>query len=355
MQRNVQARVGQVGISLVEIMVALALSTAVITMISQVFLSVKRSHVTQANIATMQANARHALQVLSETVRMAGYMGENQEYWNISETADLSQLLPGTITSECFTTDSGSGSYRWLFPAIYADGGSGKDTFYGPMLLGQDGGSSNFDGCISADDKFQANTDVISVHYVGPEPVYDAHLTASTLYARVNLTGGRLFRCDASGSCVPSDNVAGEINYPIRATTFYVSSCASPGPDGTCDTSDDIPGLRKVYLHSDGKVYDRAVAEGVVNMQVRYGLDTNDDGLPDKYVDAGTMPFKSKSNWKTWATVRSVRIWLLMRSDMREAGFNAAKSSFTLANQTVNTVAGYRYQAYSVTISLRNS
>lgn len=164
-----------------------------------------------------------------------------------------------------------------------------------------------------------------------------------------------MFRCDSTDNCVPSDGVSGEVNYPIRATTFFVSSCVSTGADGVCGTSDDIPGLKKVWLRPDGTVAKSTVIEGVANMQVRYGVDSNDDGLPDQYIDSSSIHFKNKTHWKKWSQVRSVRIWLLMRSNAPEAGYVAAKSSYTLANDTTTAAGGYRYQTFNLTVSLRNS
>ncbi len=348
----------QAGLSLVEIMVVLTLSVSVIGVVSQVFLSVKRSHISQTQITTMQANARHALQVLSENIRMAGYIGENQEFWNVKETADSSQKLPATIADECFTTDNASVAYRWVFPIMYNDGGTAPNIHFGPMLYGQDDGSSFFSGCIKSADRYQSNTDTISSHFVGPKSVPDAAsgagLKKKTLYARVSLNGGKAFFCDSTDNCVPTDGVSGELNYPIQAVTFFVSSCAAPGPDGACGTSDDIPGLMKIWLKPDGTVGKTTVAEGVVDMQVRYGLDSSGDGLADQYVDGDVLHFKNKAHWKKMAAIKSVRIWLLMRGNFKESGFGAAKSSFALADQTRTTTDGYRYQLYDLTVSIRN-
>jgi type IV pilus assembly protein PilW len=347
------------GMTIVELIVVLALSLGVIGTISQVFLASKRNYIAQAQIAEMQANARHALQSLSDDIRMAGYLGENQEFWNIVETSDNSQDFPANITDECFKVNAGGTPFRWIAPFIENDGGAGANVYYGPTLAGQDDAANLFQDCIDTADNYQGTTDVISLHYVGPDAVPDVDsgngLQANTYYARVNLTGGIVFQCDATEACVPTGAPAGT-NYPLNAITYFVSSCADAGDDDTCGTADDIPGLKKVWLKPDGSVGKATVAEGVVNMQIRYGRDTDGDDLPDRYYDATGFAFNDDTYWDDWAEVRSVRIWLLMRSDNKEPGYvaRAPVDGFSLGDQDVPPVDGYRYQVFNMTVSLRN-
>lgn len=63
------------GFSLVEIMLAMALGLILLAGISQVYLGFKRTYRAQENIARLQENGRFATDILSKNIRMAGYGG----------------------------------------------------------------------------------------------------------------------------------------------------------------------------------------------------------------------------------------------------------------------------------------
>ena len=65
----------QRGLSLIEIMVALAIAAILLLGLSQIFVGSKNVYRLQEGMARVQENARFALQYLEENVRMAGYMG----------------------------------------------------------------------------------------------------------------------------------------------------------------------------------------------------------------------------------------------------------------------------------------
>jgi type IV pilus assembly protein PilW len=72
-QPNAQHR--QQGLTLVEIMVAVALSVILLTGVIQIFVGSKATYRLQDNIARLQENGRFALDFLTRDVRMAGYRG----------------------------------------------------------------------------------------------------------------------------------------------------------------------------------------------------------------------------------------------------------------------------------------
>jgi type IV pilus assembly protein PilW len=67
------------------------------------------------------------------------------------------------------------------------------------------------------------------------------------------------------------------------------------------------PALYRLTLASNGRWDNAAVlVAGVENMQVLYGIDTDGDGILNRYVTADQVP--------SWQNVTAVRIGLLLRS-----------------------------------------
>lgn len=88
----------QKGFSLVELLIALAISGVVATTVIGFFISQQRSHTSQEQVTFMQQNMRAGLGIMSRELRMAGYNPTNQT------TVDLGFSAPGLNTTT-FTLD----------------------------------------------------------------------------------------------------------------------------------------------------------------------------------------------------------------------------------------------------------
>jgi len=347
----------QRGFSLLELVITMAIAVVLLAAILKFFTSSKQNAVVQDSITRVQENARIAIQTLTEDVRAAGFMGEIKEYWNIEVSP--TQALPSPLTGECFN-DVAGGGYRWVAPFVSV---GNNPPLIPPKLFGANDDRSNFSGCIAAAN-YQANTDLISIHYVGPERLADSSfaVTAGAFYQRTNLYNGIVFR--SNGTNPPGDPswTSGPNNavYVVKAMVYYVRPCTNAGANNVCgDVGDDTtPALVRTVLKSDGSVQTEAVAEGVVSLQVRYGIDSSvpRDGIVNRYLDAnnGSLgDFRQVAQWDDWAKVRTVRIWLLLRTLDNFPGY-VDSNSYTLGDKTITPQAGYRYQLYSTTIGLRN-
>lgn len=116
------------------------------------------------------------------------------------------------------------------------------------------------------------------------------------------------------------------------------------------------------YSDSDGDNSNdlAAAADGVVNLQAEYGLDTNNDTLVDTW--QVTAP-------ATWSTVRAIRVGILARSQQYEKDAVTAVApawaggAFVMTNVDgssdstpgdANDWRHYRYRVYQTVIPLRN-
>lgn len=66
------------------------------------------------------------------------------------------------------------------------------------------------------------------------------------------------------------------------------------------------------------------MVRGVQDLQVQYGIDTNGDGNANQFVEPGTQGL---------ARVLAARIWLLMRSEEREASHDDSVNTYVYANK----------------------
>jgi len=92
-----------------------------------------------------------------------------------------------------------------------------------------------------------------------------------------------------------------------------------------------------------------AIAEGVENMQIMYGINTDDspDRSVERYVNANDIA-------GLWNNVTSVQIALLVRSE-KEVLDTAESKKFTLLDEEVTTPSDrYQRAVFTTTVSLRN-
>lgn len=155
-----------------------------------------------------------------------------------------------------------------------------------------------FDGAVNAIDNstVAAGTPAIDM------PVHGAHLGSDVLVVR--------FAGDASGVIV---NCAG---FPV-----------SPSLDGTDDRGISIfhialdtlnePELRCKY-RGPSQWSSQAIASGVESFQILFGIDTDDDGLPNDFVSASRLAAMEAATVSSEVSVRTrivaIHVALLMRS-----------------------------------------
>jgi type IV pilus assembly protein PilW len=104
----------------------------------------------------------------------------------------------------------------------------------------------------------------------------------------------------------------------LTQRTYYIAAC------NDCVANDGVPTLKRVEM-IDGALRTMSVAEGVENLQVEYGLDTNDDGRPDNFVTMGSGAINGVAP-NVWQNVVAVRVHLLTRSTQPTPGFSDTRT-----------------------------
>ena len=129
-----------------------------------------------------------------------------------------------------------------------------------------------------------------------------------------------------------------QVTLAPTTTVFYVGQGADGSPalfEAVTDTS-----------QANGFQYQELVA-GVENMQVLYGVDLTGSQVPSEYVTA--------TNVANWSSVVSVRIALLLRSDLGAVSLPAAAPTYNLLGTNITVPRDTRLrQVFTATIAIRN-
>lgn len=116
-------------------------------------------------------------------------------------------------------------------------------------------------------------------------------------------------------NCSGAEAPVGPLQEAARSWVIYY---IAPGTGGEAE-------LRCRYQGKNGNWTSDAIARGVEAMQLRYAIDSDDDGAPDRWLDASAMPADG------WQRVMLVRIALLVRGTQRRPAANDAPArSFDL-------------------------
>lgn len=342
-----------------EIMVALAVGVVLLTGVIQIYASTKATYRMQDNLARLQENGRFALSFLTRDVRMSGYRGCTNF---------------GTVTN----TLNSAASLQYDFSVGltgYNDVGGSP-----PAVL-------SAAGVVPA-----AGTDVIVVRRNSDDPIRVVKAnTSSQLVAEVSsqVAGG----CSKDGSDKISGLCAGDIlmvSDCIKSRIFQagglsvtgtpsdlnITHPAGSGPGNAIPTwggagapadeqfSDDaeiirigtyayfisntgINGAPVLNRYDGGQVSE--LVEGVEDMQITYGEDTDGDRTADVYRDANAV--------FDWSAVVSARIHLLLRSNdnnLSDAPLDYVFNGATVAGSSLPTSDHYLRREFTATVAVRN-
>lgn len=353
----------QNGVTLVELMVALVITLILSAGVIQIFLSSSQSYRLHEAVSRIQENARFAIWELQREVRMAGFVGCAEDLFNWLDPAgdDFRESLMGGQAvagweahgtapgSTLNIADSGSAQGTWL-------NGSGEDLPPGlnpvpetdvlvinrairlPVTLsGNPGGAANT--LLLADVvEHIAQGDIIAA--------VAADCSGGDMWQVVsNLNGRTLPKGTATGFSPGNRPNAGQgfrFTYDDQAAIYGWESKAF------YVRRNSTTGQRSLYMRRLGPGGNRVdeLVEGVENMQVLYGLDSNNSGRPDRYEPATSV--------EDWRQVVSVRVSLLLHS-AEGAVREADERAYHLIGTRVTTPPDTRLrQVATTTIAIRN-
>jgi type IV pilus assembly protein PilW len=108
---------------------------------------------------------------------------------------------------------------------------------------------------------------------------------------------GTIVNCAGFG--IPAATSAADADAARGWSIFYVAKATSGVPELYCK-----------YKSKNGKPTSDAIASGVESFQVLYGVDTDQDGLPNRFLNATEINASGATNWKN---VVVIKVALLLR------------------------------------------
>lgn len=339
---------GQAGLSMIELMVALAISLVLLGGVIQMFVSSKKALRGQDALAVMQENARFALGIISRSVKSAGHWGGNFADTEV-------QALAGAAGSDCTVASGGSAltpDGTWGFRAVFGVEGVAP----GPALPA---------ACMPAW-AYRPNTDVLVTRFGDEMPIPDAGLAAagSEVFVRAQV-GFRSILTRGATAIANLPLATGQapvpLNYPYRYHAYFIRPCALTGADLVCGTSDDeaglvpsIPSLARLTLGQVGgapTVAQEVLVEGVENLQLLFGVDTTGDGFVNVYQNANNVVAAN------WDDVYSVQVSVLVRSGVADPEINDTRTYPMAGSPPVTVPAGgerFQRKVFTTLVQLRN-
>jgi len=346
------------GLSLIELMIAMALGLLIVLGVTNIFVNTGRSVRQDERLSRLQEELRFGTARLTQDIELAGF-------WSSLFNPGAVQLDPSltalTVSNDCGPAVAGEAASsprsRWAFgnlqPLQYVDNASATTA------------AAAFP-CI-ASDEIRPNTDIIAIkklfaarayRYSGVAAVESRQdMAANRFYLKTNGALGYLFLQEAVGSLanptlVPAIPTPYDYWEYSPAVYFIRNYSVSPG--------DNIPSLCRKMIDSNGspRFESECIATGIEDLQIEYGIDLRDstgavanasnppDGTPEY--------FTSNPSAAELSSVSTVRIWLIARAAEADRSYRNQKS-YIASNSTIGTPNDnfYRRVQFS-TVLVRN-
>lgn len=315
------------GISLIELIVALAISSILAIGIINMYSASKKSYLVQNDSSKLQESGRYVFNMLMNDLRRTGYYGYNA---GINSITGTETPIPATNTNTC------PNDATW---ALMLD----------RRIMGLNDPVTPY-ACITAD---YAKGDVLSMHYVDGRN--EAVLDPDRYYLRSSFNKGKVFI--GSKSADPLNKIADttpETIGQLRAYAYYIGDSGR-----TCRFTDankktiPVPALYRETLNEKGLPKRQEVASGIENIQFRYGIDNNGDKSVNRYYDA--QDINNDETSPHWNEVVSVRFWILTRADCPDSNPKYKnEKTYIMGDKTIIKNDQFRRQLFTSTVALRN-
>lgn len=323
----------QTGLTLIELMVALAIGSFLIIGAIQIYNQSRQAFVVNESIARVQETAQFAMDTIEADLRMASNWGRNSRGLAVE-----GRSLVGDANPTDLTVPTPSCGDSWAFDLARPIDGS-DNTYTLPCAAS--GGSAG-------------SSDVITVRRSSVQPVLPE---AGRLQIQSTRIQGELFETDTVPAAFqpitnhPITGVPSSGTHNLMVNSYYVSP-----------TSTLIPGVptlrRKTLTVRSGAPFieDQEVAPGVENIQLQLGIDVDADNTVDRYVNPGDDVYNpAAAGYIPGVRVITARVWIIVRSVTTEFGLRDART-YQPGNANMGQMNdSFRRLQVSKTILLRNA
>ena len=280
----------QSGVTIVELMVALAIGSFLMIGAIQVYNQSRQAYIINDSIARVQETAQFAMDTLEADLRMASNWGMHSRGQAVDGRSTIDDANPMDLGAPVTCGDN------WALNLGRPVEGQNNDY---TLACGANGGA-------------QAQSDVLTVRRA---TVAAVPLEAGRLQIQTTRMQGQIF----DDGTVPTgiDPLMSE-THNLIVNSYYVSADS--------DLIPGVPALRRKSLNATAGVTDQEIAPGVENLQVQFGLDVDADNTVDRYVnpdDAVLDP--ADGAFIPGARVITARVWMVVRSLGPENGLQDAR------------------------------
>lgn len=365
------------GASLIELMISLTIGLIIIAGIGYAYLGSRQSFRTQDALSRMQEGARTAFELMDRDIRMAGFRGcpvsliaaPGGDINILTASADWDKNL---LLQPLIGYEKTGGAWS-AFPAgvtgvvgnvlqgdaltvLHADNTqefivSSHDTANNQLTLTTNHNIQKGEILIAAKDDcsrvavFQKTDACSNAAAIVDNSVAGSCGNKLVQHGKDNTTA--TYALGAPAGTVDTFGLGSRI-YRLSANTYYI---------GTSPTTLE-PALMRQTLGTNGtnpNNTQQELIEGVQDMQLSYGIDTNNDNAVDSYVVAGNVP--------DWSRVLGIRVSLLMVSRSSEAGITTKAQQYTLdmngngtidAGETFTPTDKLYRKVFTTTIAVEN-
>jgi type IV pilus assembly protein PilW len=339
-------RAGTAGFTLVEVMVALTIGLFVLAALSAVFYKSSQTRHETERSARQIENGLYAMQLLSTDLSQAGFYGE---------------FDPDVLATPAAKPDPCATSIASLKDAL-------------PILVqGYDGAAgASIPSCIS---DLREGTDIVVIRRtstcvrgsvdcegtVAGTPYFQASLCANgaELASGNSANWYALDTVNANLTMHQRDCATGADIRRYRVHIYFIANNNVPG--------DGMPTLKRAELGGDAGTTAFTIVplvEGVENLQLEYGIDSDGDGAPDAFTaDPDSYSCSGAACVTNWRNVTAVRVNVLVRNTEQSADYNDAKT-YTLGHKADGTdnvfpASGtygdhYKRHVYTAEVRMRN-
>jgi type IV pilus assembly protein PilW len=328
------------GFSLIELMVAITIGMILTIAIGSIFVQSKKTYAVQERLSRIQENGRFAMHFLMKDLRMAGYAGcVDDLILNQTISNHLKKKDDFTFKAHIPIEGLDHAKTDW-YPSTSSDLPPRRDSTDAVMIRMVDPGIA-----VTVSGAMPSPSREIKVNGTDGINQGDIVMLSDCANADVfEVTHVQTSDHIQHGTGAGSGNESGELSksyttgakiYKYIGRRYYIGE-SNGMPTLFRDTNAGTP---------------EPLVEGIENMQIRYGKDTNSDGYPDVYLAAGAAGLTSETDWKG---VVSVRIGILARS--AEPGPDVNEQIYDVNGEPITPELGDRFQrrTYMTTVLLRN-
>jgi type IV pilus assembly protein PilW len=341
------------GFSVIELMVAMAISLLLLGGVISIFVSSKSSYETNERLSRIQENGRFALNSIMSDLRASGFVGCARQPTYLSTSLNSASSLQWDFLAGPVTGFQATGANTWV-PAMDASipsplSGSDVVVVRAPVrerlalpLTTDIGAPTNTLQVAAGSTNGVATGDIVLAYSCEAISVFQVSGYSSG-------TGVISHAANAAGQ-VPG-NANNTVNYsyrravtyvvPVETVAYFVAPSSRVG-----DATDPAPAGTTSLWRRRGVNPAEELVEGIEQIQVQYGVDTNGDVIVDSYVTA--------NNVTNWNDVISVSVALLARA-VDEHGADTDRRSYNLLDVTVSAPGDRRLrEVFTATASIRN-